>query len=37
MNPEKVLDALYDLWIKEHNEQIEIKVKKKATTSGEGT
>ena len=37
MNPEKVLDALYDLWIKEHNEQIEIEVKKKATTSEANT
>ena len=29
MNAEKVLIALYDLWAKEHGEQIEISVKKK--------
>ena len=29
MNAEKILIALYDLWAKEHGEQIEISVKKK--------
>lgn len=26
MNPKTILDALYDLWAREHEEQIEIEI-----------